>query len=204
MATIKYKTPEGEWKKVSIGGGGSTEEVYVGSDTPPVGTKVWIDPTGTPSQPSQPSAGVEVIDNLESDSTTAALSANQGRVLKEMIGQGGGGAKIYTIPEGVKNATSSAPYMMSQEEIDDFLAQGDFSNTIVRFANPAMSSVLMCTESISVNSGVLTANFTVSQTLSSNGVATHLGITYYQIQIGVMNGQGIGAFTKTIATINLT
>lgn len=29
MATLKYKTPEGEWKKVSIGGGGSTEEKMV-------------------------------------------------------------------------------------------------------------------------------------------------------------------------------
>lgn len=58
------------------------KEVYIGSEEPPVGAKVWIDPQGTPSSPS---AGVEVIDNLESDSTTAALSANQGRVLKEMI-----------------------------------------------------------------------------------------------------------------------
>lgn len=83
MATLKYKTPEGEWKKVSIGGGGSTEEVYVGSDEPTdENIKVWIDPTGTPSSPS---AGVEVIDNLESESTTAALSANQGRVLKEYV-----------------------------------------------------------------------------------------------------------------------
>lgn len=50
MATLKYKTPEGEWKKVSIGGGGSTEEVYVGSDEPTdENVKVWIDPTGTPS-----------------------------------------------------------------------------------------------------------------------------------------------------------
>lgn len=50
MATLKYKTPEGEWKKVSIGGGGSTEEVYVGSDAPTdENVKVWIDPTGTPS-----------------------------------------------------------------------------------------------------------------------------------------------------------
>ena len=50
MATLKYKTPEGEWKKVSIGGGGSTEEVYVGSDKPTdENVKVWIDPTGTPS-----------------------------------------------------------------------------------------------------------------------------------------------------------
>lgn len=56
MATLKYKTPDGEWKKVSIGGGGSTEEVYVGSDTPTDdNVKVWIDPTGTPSSPSQPS-----------------------------------------------------------------------------------------------------------------------------------------------------
>lgn len=30
--------------------------------------------------------GVEVVDNLESESTTAALSANQGRVLAERIG----------------------------------------------------------------------------------------------------------------------
>lgn len=53
MATLKYKTPEGEWKKVSIGGGGSTEEVYVGSDAPTdENVKVWIDPTGTPSAPS--------------------------------------------------------------------------------------------------------------------------------------------------------
>lgn len=71
--------------EVGEGGEGSAEEVYIGSEEPPVGTKVWIDPTGTPSQPSQPSAGVEVIDNLESDSTTAALSANQGRVLKEYV-----------------------------------------------------------------------------------------------------------------------
>ena len=85
MAVIKYKDNEGNFHKVSIGGGSGTDEVYIGSDEPPVGTKVWIDPTGTPSQPSQPSAGVEVIDNLESDSTTAALSANQGRVLKEYV-----------------------------------------------------------------------------------------------------------------------
>ena len=39
-------------------------------------------------------SSVEVVDNLESESTTAALSANQGRVLKEMIDNlpsGGGG-----------------------------------------------------------------------------------------------------------------
>ena len=80
------------WELMGTGAGsGITEEkeVYIGSDTPPKGTKVWIDPQGTPSSPSQPSAGVEVIDNLESDSATAALSANQGRVLKEMIAGGG-------------------------------------------------------------------------------------------------------------------
>lgn len=78
MATLKYKTPEGEWKKVSIGGGGSTEEVYVGSDAPTDdNVKVWIDPQGTPSQPSQPSAdnGIRyyvlpegLVSSLKSDS----------------------------------------------------------------------------------------------------------------------------------------
>ena len=103
MAIIQKVKINNEWVPVSgsniNSGGGITEEkeVYIGSEEPPVGAKVWIDPQGTPSQPSQPSAGVEVIDNLESDSTTAALSANQGRVLKEMIGQGGKSTKIITV-----------------------------------------------------------------------------------------------------------
>lgn len=47
--------------------------------------------------------GVTIVDNLDSEDTTAALSANQGRVLKEMIEElpsGGGaaeGAKFYPI-----------------------------------------------------------------------------------------------------------
>ena len=47
--------------KVAAGGsGGITEEkeVYIGSEEPPVGTKVWIDPTGTPSQPSAGNGGI--------------------------------------------------------------------------------------------------------------------------------------------------
>lgn len=38
--------------KVASGGGGSIteeKEVYIGSEEPPVGAKVWIDPQGTPS-----------------------------------------------------------------------------------------------------------------------------------------------------------
>lgn len=37
-------------------------------------------------------SSVEVVDSLDSEDTTAALSANQGRVLKEMIVQSGGGS----------------------------------------------------------------------------------------------------------------
>ena len=120
MAVIKYKDNEGNFHKVSIGGGSGTDEVYIGSSEPPVGAKVWIDPTGTPSQPSQPSAGVEVIDNLESDSTTAALSANQGRVLKEMIGNAGGGgggnSDVYFLPSAIYGASMTNPCIFSTEE----------------------------------------------------------------------------------------
>lgn len=48
---------------------------------------------------------VEVVDNLDSEDTTAALSANQGRVLKEMIeelpseGTGGGNMDAYFVKE---------------------------------------------------------------------------------------------------------
>lgn len=56
MATIKYKDNEGNFHKVSIGGGSGTDEVYIGSDTPPKGTKVWIDPSGEGGG-SQPSEG---------------------------------------------------------------------------------------------------------------------------------------------------
>ena len=45
--------------------------------------------------------GVTIVDNLDSESTTAALSANQGRVLKEMIEElpsGGGGSDVDIFP----------------------------------------------------------------------------------------------------------
>ena len=47
----------------------------------------------------------EVIDSLDSESTTAALSANQGRVLKEMIVQSGGGGGGSIDPATLENYT---------------------------------------------------------------------------------------------------
>lgn len=59
MAVIKYKDSEGNFHKVSIGGGNvGTDEVYIGSGTPPNGTKIWIDPT-TQGGGNQPSGGGE-------------------------------------------------------------------------------------------------------------------------------------------------
>lgn len=54
-----FATDFSGWELMGTGAGGSIteeKEVYIGSEEPPVGTKVWIDPQGTPSQPSQPSA----------------------------------------------------------------------------------------------------------------------------------------------------
>lgn len=92
MATLKYKTPEGEWKKVSIGGGGSTEEVYVGSDEPTDdNVKVWIDPTGTPS------------------------GGNGGGTT------GGGGSNVFVFPEEVLSDeyTANNPYIFSDEKFNE-------------------------------------------------------------------------------------
>ena len=114
-------------EELPSGGGGITEEkeVYIGEEEPTDdGAKLWIDPTGTPSQPSQPSAGVEVIDNLESESTTAALSANQGRVLKEMIVQSGGGGSITLDSEMSDTSTNAVSNKVIKEYVDNAVAQG--------------------------------------------------------------------------------
>jgi hypothetical protein len=104
MATLKYKTPEGGWQKVSIGGGGSTEEVYVGSDTPTdENVKVWIDPTGTPS------------------------GGNGGNASG---GESASGLNIFYIPEGVYTATKDSPYLFSPEECSAFLDTLEVDNVI--------------------------------------------------------------------------
>lgn len=48
--------------KVASGGGGISEEteVYIGAEQP-TDAKIWIDPTGTPSSPSQPSGGGYIL-----------------------------------------------------------------------------------------------------------------------------------------------
>ena len=70
MAIIQKVKINNEWVPVSgssinSGSGGITEEteVYIGEEAPTDdGAKLWIDPTGTPSQPSD-YATKEYVDN---------------------------------------------------------------------------------------------------------------------------------------------
>ena len=156
MATIKYKDNEGNFHKVSIGGGSGTDEVYIGSDTPPKGTKVWIDPSG----------------------------------------EGGGGSttsgvQIYTIPEGVLTATESEPYVFTAEETSDFLAQGDFSNSIVRFTLMKNGFPQRCyvESTLYGEPGILVTYYT-EYTAASNT------FMQYYFEMGVIEGQGIGFSDK--------
>lgn len=193
MAVIKYKDKEGNYHKVSIGGGSGTDEVYIGSDTPPSGAKVWIDPTGTPSSPSQPSAGVEVIDNLESESTTAALSANQGRVLKEMIGQGGRGAKVYIIPEGVMKATAESPHILTDDEISDITdLLTNMNNSVIKLVDGYENIMSQSASGGFVGEmGVLMANFTyinVESVVTNDNSIGQAMVIHIQIVITNQNG----------------
>lgn len=56
-----------------------------------------------------------VVNNLESESTTAALSANQGRVLKEMVDANS--ARICRLPSGLQNSDKDNYYSLTGEEI---------------------------------------------------------------------------------------
>lgn len=111
MAVIKYKDKEGNYHKVSIGGGSGTDEVYIGSDTPPKGTKVWIDPTGTPSSPSQPSAdnGIRyyvlpegVAEGLHQPiNQTYSFSSEEAEEFKRVIADWNNHTYIFLIPTNV-------------------------------------------------------------------------------------------------------
>lgn len=134
------------------GGSGITEEkeIYIGSSQPS-NAKLWIDPTGTPSQPSE---SVEVVDNLESESTTAALSANQGRVLKEMISQPSESVEqraltVYVLPSSIKNEIEP---VVGQEPLKGLINEmythnADVCSKIVESRNRGEESPIICVDS---------------------------------------------------------
>lgn len=125
--------------EVGEGGEGGAEEVYIGTGTPPESAKVWINPEAE-GEPSQPTSSVEVIDNLESDKTDAALSANQGRVLKEMIGQGGasgGNANGVTFygtwsADDARAAEKQAHNAESFQRVVETFEQGGFPSVAIK------------------------------------------------------------------------
>ena len=203
--------------EIEGGSGGITEEkeVYIGSDEPTdENVKLWIDTDE--EEEGGGGASVEVIDNLESDSTTAALSANQGRVLKEMIAAGGGnagggveGARLYVVPQGVLNRKleTEPPYTLTEEEKADFLAQGDFSNTIV------MADVTLETGyhmripmRFGYVSGIVVATGENCVYTSSSVQIEKIDLTRWELMVGDVYGTGeIGGATSTSSgTINLT
>ena len=133
MATIKYKDKEGNYHKVSIGGGSGTDEVYIGSDTPPKGTKVWIDPTAESPAPS-----VEIEVDMEMSDTSTNPVAN--KVVKSYVdeavknvpsgGGGGNGAKVYKLPIGLMDSAEDNLYQFSSEEMESLVAAVESSDTI--------------------------------------------------------------------------
>ena len=78
-------------------------------------------------------SSVEVVDSLDSEDTTAALSANQGRVLKEMIEElpsGGGGTaaegtKVYPIYWSTGTEPISEDEQKANKEAYDALIKGE-------------------------------------------------------------------------------
>lgn len=65
--------------------------------------------------------GVTIVDNLDSEDTTAALSANQGRVLKEMIEElpSGGGGSITLDSEMSDTSTNAVSNRVIKEYVDN-------------------------------------------------------------------------------------
>lgn len=132
---------------------------------------------------------VEVINSLESESTTAALSANQGKVLNEgkqdalvsgtniktingnsLLGSGnitieggGGGGGNHILPSEIYDATSDNPYIFTEEEAAAFLALGaNTLTTIFSLTTEILAGYNYCFHSVVVASqavGIFTIGF---------------------------------------------
>ena len=65
-------------------------------------------------------SGITIVDNLNSSDSTAALSANQGRVLKEMIEElpSGGGGSITLDSEMSDTSTNAVSNKVIKEYVD--------------------------------------------------------------------------------------
>ena len=167
MATLKYKTPEGEWKKVSIGGGGSTEEVYVGSDEPTdENVKVWIDPTGTPS------------------------GGNGGS------SESGGGLNVYCLPVEIMAGTADAPYDFGELSESFIKALGNLETIYLLTASDNVGSQSIAfTNRIAVPQSDGTIKVTLSCAVPSFLNQTQVYVTYMEININV-NGANVSGYYR--------
>lgn len=141
---------------------------YVGEEEPTTDTVLWIDPTGTPS-------------------------GGNG-------GNSGGGAespyamKVFIVPEGVMTATEDAPYTFSAEETEEFLAQGDFKRTIVKYPTQVLigmgaltiADLCLYIESDSAQGFICEGTEVTEVSVESNG-ETDSGIEYTKTIINCAN-----------------
>lgn len=113
---------------------------------------------------------IEVIDNLNSESTTDALSANQGRVLKEMIGN----SSIISLV-----GTSSKPIVLSNLNTGIYIITGVYkysslSNAVTNTSEHLLFSVYHTTDYIDVLLVSPTAVFRRIRIDSTGTVFNHL------------------------------
>lgn len=165
MATLKYKDGN-EWKKVSIGGGGSTEEVYVGSDAPTDGNvKVWIDPTGTPS------------------------GGNGGNA-------SGGGSNVYCLPVEIMTGTADAPYDFGELSESFIKALGNLETIyLLTSSDNVGSQSIAFTNRIAVPQSDGTIKVTLSCAVPSFLNQTQVYVTYMEININV-NGANVSGYYR--------
>lgn len=140
--------------------------------------------------------GFTIVDNLESDKTDAALSANQGRVLKEMIEElpsGGSSKELYTII-WYGNNTPSSLIEDNKKAFEAFTSGKDVSFRVVLMENNL--PIFLTPDKIEYTGGT-SMLIRASSAESYYGTTAGLGIIRYSMMLyndGHINHIGIDRF----------
>ena len=120
-------------------------------------------------------------------------------------------AKVFIVPDGVMTATEAAPYVFTPVETEEFLAQGDFKRTIVKYPEQILgigALVVANTEfyvDVDSTNKVLVCSGTEFSFLATevDGAAQTISVDYVNTSIQCLNNQGtiMGFCTKKIYTI---
>lgn len=155
----------------------TTLYVWVGTGGDTLGGKYKsVDMKGPKGNPGTPLGETEIVDNLESDDPEKVLSANQGRVLKSMIGNFGVKYGTYADAlDAVLSSNSVFEYLLVDEVDNSDLIKPlwHVNGSLVDAAGAVVSLATLTAPTFSIDSGDVYVGTTVTITCPSGNTLNY-------------------------------